>query len=81
MLVADEDRRVQGWIPVADLDGQGKVGDVSPHPFDHFVTREESLRAALDAMVESPTGVAVRVDGDRRYEGVVTHNTLTKKLL
>jgi len=81
VLVADEDRRVQGWIPVADLDGQGKVGDVSPHPFDHFVTREESLRAALDAMVESPTGVAVRVDGDRRYEGVVTHNTLTKKLL
>ena len=79
VLVADGERRVEGWVSVADLDGKGTVGDVSAHPF-HSVTREDSLRAALDAMVESPTGIAVRVDGEGRYEGIITHNTLTKKL-
>jgi len=80
VLVSDAEKRVQGWVSADDLDGQGTVGDAEVHPFGHFVTQDESLRAALDAMVESPLGVAVRVDGDGRYEGVVTHNTLTGEL-
>jgi hypothetical protein len=31
-------------------------------------------------MVESPLNVALRVDGEGRYEGIVTHNTLTAEL-
>jgi osmoprotectant transport system ATP-binding protein len=65
---------------LTSLDGQQKVGDAQMHPFGTFVTGNESLRTALDIMVESPLNVAVRVDGDGRYEGVVTHNTLTAEL-
>jgi osmoprotectant transport system ATP-binding protein len=80
VLAADAEGRVKGWIPLTGLDGQQRVGEAQMHPFDAFVTGDESLRAALDIMVESPLNVAVRVDGDGRYEGVVTHNTLTAEL-
>src|SRR5215210_5692601 len=79
-LVSDAEKRIEGWISTDDLDGRRTVDEAEVHPFDHFVTRDESLRAALDVMVESPLGVAVRVDTDGRYEGVVTHNTLTGEL-
>ena len=80
VLVADEKKRVKGWSTVAGLDGHDTVKEAEIRPFDTFVTRDESLRAALDVMVESPLNVAVRVDGDGRYEGVVTHNTMTAEL-
>jgi osmoprotectant transport system ATP-binding protein len=80
VLVADAEKRVKGWTTVADLDGQDTVGEAEIRPFETFVTGDESLRAALDVMVESPLNVAVRVDGDGRFEGVVTHNTLTMEL-
>ena len=80
VLVSDAEKRVQGWVSTDDLGGRETVEEAEVHPFGHFVTRDESLRAALDAMVESPLGVAVRVDEDGRYEGVVTHNTLTGEL-
>jgi osmoprotectant transport system ATP-binding protein len=80
VLVADAEKQVKGWTTVADLDGQDTVGEAEIRPFETFVTGDESLRAALDVMVESPLNVAVRVDGDGRFEGVVTHNTLTMEL-
>jgi osmoprotectant transport system ATP-binding protein len=79
VLVSDAEKRVEGWVAVSDLDGRS-VDEAEVHPFDTFVTRDESLRAALDVMVESPLNVAVMVDENGRYEGVVTHNTLTKEL-
>ena len=80
VLVADAEKRVKGWTTVANLDGQDTVGGAEIRPFETFVTGDESLRTALDVMVESPLNVAVRVDGDGRFEGVVTHNTLTMEL-
>ncbi len=80
VLVTDTEKQVKGWVSINDLDGQGTVGEAEIQPFDTFMTQDESLRAALDGMVESHLNVAVRVDGDGRYEGVVTHNTLTGEL-
>jgi osmoprotectant transport system ATP-binding protein len=80
VLVSEAEKRVEGWVSTDDLDGQETVGGAKVHPFAHFVTRDESLRAALDVMVESPLGVAVRVNRDGLYEGIVTHNTLTGEL-
>ncbi len=80
VLVSDGEKRVEGWVSADDLDGHQKVGEAQVHPVSSSVTAEDTLRAALDAMVESPLGVAVKVDGDGRYEGVVTHNTLTGEL-
>ncbi|MBA2343729.1 MAG: betaine/proline/choline family ABC transporter ATP-binding protein [Rubrobacter sp.] len=80
VIVTDAENQVEGWVFINELDGQQTVGGAEVQPFEAFVTEDESLRAALDVMVESPLNVAVRVDGDGRYEGVVTHNTLTGEL-
>jgi hypothetical protein len=48
------------------------------------VRATDSLRTALDAMVSSRTGVAVRVralDHGDRYEGILTREQLTAELL
>jgi hypothetical protein len=44
------------------------------------VEAHDSLRLALDALVSSWTGVAVRVSGDDRYEGLLTRELLTAEL-
>jgi CBS domain-containing protein len=41
----------------------------------------DSLRTALDAMVSSRTGVAVRVSEGDRYEGILTQEILTREIL
>jgi hypothetical protein len=40
----------------------------------------DSLRAALNAMVESQTGVAVRVSDGQRYEGLLTQELLSEEI-
>ncbi|MGH3087896.1 MAG: ATP-binding cassette domain-containing protein, partial [Rubrobacteraceae bacterium] len=80
VFVLDADRRVEGWLPVKDLEERGKVGDVSPKPFREVVAPSDSLRAALDTMVESPNGAVVRVDEEGRYEGVITQETFSQGL-
>jgi len=80
VLVTNGEKQVRGWVSISDLDGQQSVDGADLQPFETFVAGDESLRAALDVMVESPLNVAVRVDGNGRYEGVVTHNTLTGEL-
>ena len=45
--------------------------------FGHtFTVGDDSLRAALDAAVLSPAGVAIGVDGDGRVVGVATFDQL-----
>jgi osmoprotectant transport system ATP-binding protein len=80
VLVVDAEGRVEGWLPLDELKGQRKVGDVSPHLFHWCVSSSDSLRATLDTMVESPIGAVIKVDGDRRYEGIITSETFAKGL-
>ncbi len=80
VFVLDAERHVEGWLPVKNLEGYGKVGDVSPLPFRESVSSSDSLRAALDAMVESPNGAVVRVDDEGRYEGTITQETFSQGL-
>jgi osmoprotectant transport system ATP-binding protein len=82
VVVTDADGRLRGWTWLADV--QGRVGEAPMRPFHLRVRATDSLRTALDAMVSSRTGVAVRVraldDGDR-YEGILTREQLTEELL
>ncbi|MFF8945141.1 ABC transporter ATP-binding protein [Streptomyces sp. NPDC014864] len=72
LLVTDAEGRPLGWSEPAAL----TAGDVDPArllPYGRpFVHGRDSLRAALDGAVLSPTGWAVAVDGTGRVAGVVS---------
>ncbi|MBX9393755.1 ABC transporter ATP-binding protein [Streptomyces sp. TRM72054] len=76
LLVTDLDGRPLGWSEPRDL----TAGQIEPErllPYGRpFVAERDSLRAALDGAVLSPTGWAVAVDGDGRAAGVVSQQTI-----
>jgi osmoprotectant transport system ATP-binding protein len=76
LLVTDVEGKPLGWSEPARL----TAGAVDPalllpygRPFEHG---KESLRAALDGAVLSPTGWAVAVGADGRVTGVVSQQTI-----
>ena len=79
-VVVVADRRLLGWVDAAEASKRARVGDAEVRPFQLQVDAEDSLRAALNAMVQSHTGVAVRVSDGDRYEGLVTQELLYKEI-
>ncbi|MCD9873090.1 ABC transporter ATP-binding protein [Streptomyces guryensis] len=76
LLVIGADGRPLGWSEPGAL----TAGDIDPsrllahgRPFEHG---KDSLRAALDCAVLSPTGWAVAVSADGRVAGVVSQQTI-----
>ncbi len=82
VVVVRPDGMLDGWVWVSDV--TGLAGDTPARPFTLRLRATDSLRAALDAMVSSRTGVAVRVraldEGDR-YEGIISQQVLTQELV
>lgn len=76
LLVTDLDGKPLGWSEPGDL----TAGDIDPArllPYGRpFAAGKDSLRAALDGSVLSPTGWAVGVDGDGRVAGVVSQQAV-----
>ncbi|MGV9509105.1 ABC transporter ATP-binding protein [Streptomyces tendae] len=76
LLVTDADDRPLGWAEPGDL----AAGDLAAGRLlsygRPFVPGTDSLRAALDCAVLSPTGWAVAVDADGRVTGVVSQQTI-----
>ena len=76
LLVTGLDGRPLGWSEPGDL----VAGDIVPEqllPYGRpFEYGRDSLRAALDGAVLSPTGWAVAVDGTGRVVGVVSQQTI-----
>ncbi|HET6810305.1 MAG TPA: ABC transporter ATP-binding protein [Acidimicrobiales bacterium] len=71
---------LQGWVDRSMLDGTGTVGRTRPRPFSAYVTVQDSLRQALDSIVTSLTNVAVVVDADGRYLGILTLDRLSHEI-
>lgn len=63
------DQRMLGWKWGADLNGT--VTDTEVRPFRSIVQPTDTLRTALDGIVNSSTNVAVVEDTDGRYRGMV----------
>jgi osmoprotectant transport system ATP-binding protein len=80
VVLVDGDRRLLGWAHASEAAELGRVGDAEVRPFQLQVRATDSLRAALNAMVQSRTGVAVRVSDGDRYEGIVTLELLSKEI-
>jgi osmoprotectant transport system ATP-binding protein len=76
LLVTDAEGRPLGWAEPGDL----TAGDITAEgllPYGRpFVPGTDSLRAALDCAVLSPTGWAVAVDADGRVTGVVSQQAV-----
>ena len=70
-LVLDDDGRPQGW----SLNGSGAV-----RPLPAAFHAGDSMRLVTDLAIISPTAAAVRVDGDGRADGVVTHTAIAHHL-
>jgi osmoprotectant transport system ATP-binding protein len=78
VVVIDHDGTLLGWTWTAEL-ADIVDGDVAK-PFVTWVDAQDSLRTALDALVSSWTGVAVRVSHGDHYEGLLTRELLTAEL-
>jgi osmoprotectant transport system ATP-binding protein len=78
VAVCDGDDRLRGWIGAAELDGVETVGELTPRPFLSVVTANTTLKAALDGIVTSRTRVAMAVDDDGRYLGMLTVDDLAE---
>ena len=78
VVIVTEDGTLLGWNFTDDLADPVDGGHAKP--FLTQVQAEDSLRAALDAMVTSRTGVAVRVSASDHYEGLLTRELLTTEL-
>lgn len=80
LLVTGLDGKALGWTDSQDL----AAGQVVPErllPYGRpFESGKDSLRAALDCAVLSPTGWAVAVDGTGRVVGVVSQETIGKAI-
>ncbi|GGW64435.1 proline/glycine betaine ABC transporter ATP-binding protein [Streptomyces lucensis JCM 4490] len=76
LLVTDSDGRPLGW---SEPDGLTAGAVDRDRLLDHgrpFAPATDSLRAALDGAVLSPTGWAVAVDGEGRVVGVVSQQVI-----
>jgi osmoprotectant transport system ATP-binding protein len=80
LLVTGAEHHPRGWASVGDLEALpagARAQDAELVPFGHtFTAATDSLRAALDATVLSPTGRAVGVDSEGRVVGVTSYERL-----
>lgn len=63
------DQRMLGWMWGSELNGT--VTDAAVRPFRSVVQPNDTLRTALDGIVNSSTNVAIVEDGVGRYRGMV----------
>jgi osmoprotectant transport system ATP-binding protein len=78
VAVVDADSRLAGWVGATALDGAVRVAERDAEPFAAVVHPDTTLKAALDGIVTSRTRVAVVVDAEGRYQGVLTVDDLAE---
>ena len=76
-----DDGELQGWVGPAALESKETVGEAQPKKFSAYVTADSSLRQALDSIVTSRTQVAVVVDRDERYRGILTLERVSREII
>ncbi|GAA4349676.1 ABC transporter ATP-binding protein [Angustibacter luteus] len=70
-VVVDDEGRLRGWVGVRECVGDGTVAD-RMRRFDETVEVGDTLRRALAEIVQHDAGWLPVLDGDERYQGVLT---------
>jgi osmoprotectant transport system ATP-binding protein len=76
-----DDGELLGWVDPASLEGKRIVGDAEARKFSAYVTADSSLRQALDSIVTSRTQVAVVVDEDEKYRGILSLERVSDEII
>jgi osmoprotectant transport system ATP-binding protein len=76
-----DDGELRGWVGANALEGKSSVADVTPLKFSAYVTARSSLRQALDSIVTSRTQVAVVVDKEERYRGILSLERVSQEII
>jgi osmoprotectant transport system ATP-binding protein len=79
VVIVSDDERLLGWRRLDEL--ADPIDASQAHPFATTVHAHDSLRAALDAMLTSRTGVAVRVRDEDSYQGILTPEIVSREIL
>jgi osmoprotectant transport system ATP-binding protein len=72
--------RMRGWVWLSELDASKPVGDAPVRDFRIWIDAEESLRTALDAIVNTRNQVAIVYDGSH-YLGMLFVDAVSRELL
>ena len=76
-----DDGELLGWVDGDILRDHDVVGDAQPRPFSAYVTRDSTLRQALDSIVTSRTQVAVVATEAQRYAGILTLQRISEEIV
>jgi osmoprotectant transport system ATP-binding protein len=76
-----DDGELRGWVSPTVLEGKATVDDAEIRKFSAYVTANSSLRHALDSIVTSRTQVAVVVDREERYRGILTLERVSREII
>jgi osmoprotectant transport system ATP-binding protein len=76
-----EDGQLLGWVSEESLEGEGSVADAEIRKFSAYVMADSSLRQALDSIVTSRTQVAVVVDREERYRGILSLERISREII
>ena len=74
------DGELRGWAPATELEGRHDLREVPLRRFASWLSRDSSLREALDAVVSSRTSVAPVFDGDT-YLGMLTADRIGDEIV
>jgi CBS domain containing-hemolysin-like protein len=70
-----------GWVGASAIEGKSSVAEIEPRKFSAYVTARSSLRQALDSIVTSRTQVAVVVDKEERYRGILSLERVSEEII
>jgi osmoprotectant transport system ATP-binding protein len=70
-----------GWVGATAIEGKSSVAEIEPRKFSAYVTARSSLRQALDSIVTSRTQVAVVVDKEERYRGILSLERVSEEII
>lgn len=76
-----DDGELLGWIDEAALTGRSTVAETSPRRFSAYVTKDSTLRHALDSIVTSRTQVAVVASEGQRYLGILSLERISAEIV
>jgi osmoprotectant transport system ATP-binding protein len=85
LLITNPQRLPLGWVPIATLEELPRSASLADAPLQGgghtFSVATDSLRAALDATILSPSGQAAGVDRDGHVVGVTSYDQLLVAIL